>query len=430
MEKEMENKDRKYRTYVEILKEELIPAMGCTEPIALAYGAAIARDVLGDLPEKVVIQASASFIKNVKSVVVPNTDGLKGMPAAAAAGIVAGITAKKLEVISEVDDLQRSEMRAFLERTTFQIEKLTTDHAFEIKVLLTKGEDTAFVHIVDFHTNVVRVEKNGNTLYSAETQETAGTSPKADRSLLNMADIFDFAQTVDLEDIREIIGRQIRYNTAISEEGLKHSYGANIGKVLLDTYGTDVKIRAKAKAAAASDARMSGCEMPVVINSGSGNQGITCSIPVIEYAKELHASEDKLYRALVLSNLTAIHLKTGIGTLSAFCGAVSAGAGAGAGIAYLVDGSFDTVKHTVVNDLAVVSGIICDGAKPSCAAKIAASVDAALLGLNMYKRDQQFYRGDGIVMQNIEETVKGIGVIGREGMKSTNDEIIRLMIQE
>lgn len=426
----MEKQDIKYQTYVEALREELIPAMGCTEPIALAYGAAIARDVLGAMPEDVVIQASPSFIKNVKSVVVPNTDQLKGMSAAAAAGIVAGITEKKLEVISKVDDLQRIEMRTFLNKTKFKIEKLDTDHPFEIILTLKKGADWTCVHILDYHTNIISVKKNGEVLYSKESGKNYAGVHKTDRTLLNMEDIYDFAETVDLEDVREVIGRQIRYNTAIAVEGLKHSYGANVGKVLLGTYGNDVKIRAKAKAAAASDARMGGCEMPVVINSGSGNQGITCSVPVIEYAKELNVSEEKLYRALVLSNLTTIHLKTGIGTLSAYCGAISAGAGAGAGIAYLMDGGFDMVKHIVVNDLAVVSGIICDGAKPSCAAKIATAVDAAILGLSMYQRDQQFFRGDGIVMKDIEETVKGVGVIGREGMKSTNDEIIRLMIKE
>ena len=426
----MEKQDCKYQAYLEILREELIPAMGCTEPIALAYGAAIARDVLGELPYQILIRASASFIKNVKSVVVPNTDGLKGMPAAAAAGIIAGIVEKKLEVISSVDDFQRSRMRSFLKHAKFRIEKLDTPHPLEIEVRLEKGNHSTFVHIVDFHTNVVRVERDQEVLYSAAPDQPESSGHQTDRSLLNMTDIFDFAQTVDVEDIRPIISRQICCNMAIAEEGLKHPYGANVGKVLIGTCGTDIQTRAKAKAAAASDARMSGCELPVVINSGSGNQGITCSVPVIEYARELHASEETLYRALVLSNLTTIHLKTGIGTLSAFCGAVSAGAGAGAGIAYLTDGSFDTVKHTVVNDLAMVSGIICDGAKPSCAGKIAASIDAALLGLNMYKRNQQFYNGDGIVMQDIEETVKGVGIIGREGMRSTNDEIIRLMIQE
>ena len=322
-----------------------------------------------------------------------------------------------------MDDFQRSRMRSFLKHAKFRIEKLDTPHPLEIEVRLEKGNHSTFVHIVDFHTNVVRVERDEEVLYSAAPElSRRADGHQTDRSLLNMTDIFDFAQTVDVEDIRPIISRQICCNMAIAEEGLKHPYGANVGKVLIGTCGTDIQTRAKAKAAAASDARMSGCELPVVINSGSGNQGITCSVPVIEYARELHASEETLYRALVLSNLTTIHLKTGIGTLSAFCGAVSAGAGAGAGIAYLTDGSFDTVKHTVVNHLAMVSGIICDGAKPSCAGKIAASIDAALLGLNMYKRNQQFYNGDGIVMQDIEETVKGVGIIGREGMRSTNDD--------
>lgn len=426
----MEKHDSKYQAYVEILHEELIPAMGCTEPIALAYAASIARDTLGGMPEQVTVRASASFIKNVKSVIVPNTDGLKGIPAAAAAGMVAGISANMLEVIAKVSDMQRAKMRSFLENVPCKTERLNTEHVFELEVELTKGSETSYVHIEDFHTNVVCVKKNGKIVYSANNAASSDNGKKPDHALLNMEEIFEFAEMVDLDDVRDVIKRQIDYNTSIAEEGLRHPYGANIGKVLLGSYGTDVKIRAKAKAAAASDARMGGCEMPVVINSGSGNQGITTSVPVIEYAKELHASEEKMYRALVLSNLATIHLKTGIGTLSAYCGAVSAGAGAGAGIAYLKDGTFDAVKHTVVNDLAVVSGIICDGAKPSCAAKIAASVDAAILGLSMYERDQQFCRDDGIVMNNIEDTIKSVGVIGREGMRSTNDEIIRQMIHE
>ena len=426
----MEKHDSKYHAYVEILHEELIPAMGCTEPIALAYAASIARDTLGGMPDHVIVRASASIIKNVKSVIVPNTDGLKGIPAAAAAGLVAGISANMLEVIAKVDDMQRSEMRAFLQKVPCKIERLNTEHVFELEVELTWGSETSYVHIEDFHTNIVCVKKNGQVVYSANTTDGDEDSKKPNHTLLNMEEIYEFAELVDIDDVRDVIKRQIDYNTSIAEEGLRHPYGANIGKVLMGTYGTDVKIRAKAKAAAASDARMGGCEMPVVINSGSGNQGITASVPVIEYAKDLHVSEEKMYRALVLSNLTTIHLKTGIGTLSAYCGAVSAGAGAGAGIAYLKVGSFDAVKHTVVNDLAIVSGIICDGAKPSCAAKIAASVDAAILALNMYERNQQFCRDDGIVMENIEETIKSVGVIGREGMRSTNDEIIRQMIHE
>ncbi|OUN08785.1 hypothetical protein B5G43_01525 [Flavonifractor sp. An92] len=424
----MERTDLRYQAYVDILREELIAAMGCTEPIALAYAAATARELLGAMPERVRIQASPSIIKNVKSVIVPNTGGLKGMPAAAAAGIVAGEADKKLEVISQVTPEQQEEMRACLEQIAFQVEMLDTEHDFELLVTLERGEDSVLVHILDHHTNIVGIEKNGKVLLECQDSGAKKPEHRTDRSLLNMEDIYDFITTMDPQDVQEILDRQIAYNTAIADEGLRNDYGANVGKVLLEAYGDGVKNRAKARAAAASDARMSGCELPVVINSGSGNQGITCSVPVIEYAKEVNASQDKLYRALALSNLTAIHLKTGIGTLSAYCGAVSAGAAAGAGIAYLTEGSFDVVKHTVVNALAVVSGILCDGAKPSCAAKIAAAIDGALLGLDLYRSGQQFYNGDGIVMRNIEETVRGVGIIGKYGMRSTNEEIIHLML--
>lgn len=426
----MEKTSQKYITYVQILKEELIPAMGCTEPIALAYAAAKARETLGALPERVLIQVSGSIIKNVKSVIVPNTNHLKGIPAAAAAGIIAGRPEKELEVISVVSDEEVAQMSHFLDTAVFDVEHIDNGLVFEIIVTLFKDDSYAKVRIANFHTNIVLIEKNGEVLYEKEVKVSDDSENRADRTLLDMESIWEFANTVDVEDVREVLERQIAYNTAISEEGLRGDYGANIGSVLLDTYGTDIRTRAKAKAAAGSDARMNGCELPVVINSGSGNQGITCSVPVIEYAKELNAGEEKLLRALVLSNLTAIHQKTGIGTLSAYCGAVSAGAGAGAGIAYLCGGGYEEVKHTVVNSLAIVSGIVCDGAKASCAAKIASSVDAAILGYNMFKRGQQFRGGDGIVMGDIESTIRGIGYLGREGMKETNEEIIRLMVGE
>ena len=426
----MEKTNEKYQAYVEILKEELVPAMGCTEPIALAYAAAKAREVLGCLPDRVLIQASGSIIKNVKSVIVPNTDHLKGMPAAAAAGIIAGRSEKELEVIADVSGHDIEKMRQFLDEIQIDVEHVDNGLVFEIIVTEYSKDSYAKVRIANFHTNIVLIEKDGNVLFEKEVKVGTGDEKRTDRSLLDMESIWDFINTVDVEDIREVLTRQIEYNTAISQEGLNGDYGANIGKVLLDTYGDDIRTRAKAKAAAGSDARMNGCELPVIINSGSGNQGITASVPVIEYAKEFGADEDKLLRALALSNLTAIHQKTGIGTLSAYCGAVSAGAGAGAGIAYLCGGTYKDVIHTVVNALAIVSGIVCDGAKASCAAKIASSVDAAILGYNMYKRGQQFRGGDGIVMKNIEETIKGIGRIGKDGMKETNEEIIKLMVGE
>ena len=425
----MNREDEKYQAYVQILKEELIPAMGCTEPIALAYAAAKAREVLGEMPDRVFIGASGSIIKNVKSVIVPNTNHLKGIPAAAAAGIVAGKAEKELEVISEVSEEKREEIARFMEQTEITVEYIDNGIVFDIIVIVFKGESSAKVRIANYHTNIVRIEKNQEILLDIPVQgeEEEGLT---DRSLLDVKDIWDFINTMDVEDVREILDRQITYNTAIADEGLRGDYGANIGSVLLSMYGDDVRNRAKARAAAGSDARMNGCELPVVINAGSGNQGMTCSIPVLEYAKELKVGEEKTYRALALSNLIAIHQKTGIGRLSAYCGAVSAGAAAGAGIAYLCGGGYEEVIHTVVNALAIVSGMICDGAKASCAAKIAASVDAGILGYHMYLQGQQFYAGDGIVTKGVEATIHNIGRLGKDGMKGTNEEIIRMMIDE
>ena len=426
----MKRDDGKYQAYVQILKEELVPAMGCTEPIALAYAAAKAREVLGAVPDEVKVEASGSIIKNVKSVIVPNTNHLKGIPAAAAAGIIAGQADKELEVIAEVSDEQITRMKEFLENTKITVEHVDNGITFEIIVTLKKGDSYSQVRIANYHTNIVHIEKDHKVLLDIPV-EGESEEGLTDRSLLDMQDIWDFINTVEVDDIREVISRQIEYNTAIADEGLRGDYGANIGSVLLDTYGDqDVKVRAKARAAAGSDARMNGCELPVIINAGSGNQGMTCSLPVLEYAKELKADEDKTYRALALSNLVAIHQKTGIGRLSAYCGAVSAGAAAGAGIAYLCGGGYEEVIHTVVNALAIVSGMVCDGAKASCAAKIAESVDAGILGYNMYLRGQQFYAGDGIVTRGVEATIHNIGRLGKDGMKVTNEEIIKMMIEE
>ena len=401
--------------------------MGCTEPIALAYASAKAREVLGCIPDRVCIEASGSIIKNVKSVIVPNTNHLKGIPAAATAGIIAGKAEKELEVIAEVSKEDTVKMKEYLEKTPITVEHVDNGITFEIIVTVYHGDSYAKVRIANYHTNIVLIEKDGQILHQVEVQGEKEEG-LTDRSLLNVEDILDFANTVEVEDVKETLDRQIQYNTAISEEGLRGDYGANIGSVLLATYGDDVRTRAKAAAAAGSDARMNGCELPVIINSGSGNQGMTASLPVIEYAKELHASDVELYRALTLSNLVTIHQKTGIGRLSAFCGAVSAGAGAGAGIAYLLGGTFEEIAHTIVNALAIVSGIVCDGAKASCAAKIASAVDAGILGYNMYKQGQQFYDGEGIVTKGIEATIQNVGRLGKEGMKETNEEIIRIMV--
>ena len=429
-----------YQTYLQILKEELIPAMGCTEPIAIAYAAAKAREVLGQLPGSVWLGVSNNIIKNVKSVIVPNTGGMKGIEAAAAAGIVAGQAGKALEVISEVTDGQKAEMRRFLADTPIRVEAVDNGQIFDIIVRLAAGEHTASVRITQYHTNIVHVEKDGQVLLDVPVEANAaacgheGNAPTEDglagRDLLTIADILDFADTCDLADIRPVLDTQIQYNTQISEEGLLGDYGANIGSTMLKFYGGDVRNRAIAKAAAGSDARMSGCELPVVINSGSGNQGITVSVPVIEYAKALAAPKDRLYRALAVSNLIAIHEKSGIGRLSAYCGAVSAGCAAGCGIAYLQGADYEAIAHTLVNSLAIVSGIICDGAKPSCAAKIASSVEAGIMGYHMYLNGQQFRAGDGIVTKGVENTIRNVSQLGREGMRETDKEIVKIMMQD
>lgn len=424
----MKKANKKYDAYVQILKEELITAMGCTEPIALAYAAARCKELLGKLPEKVIVKVSGSIIKNVKSVVVPNTGGMKGIRAAVAAGFVAGRPEKRLEVISQVSDEERAAIQAYTEQADMEICYLDSGRVFDIIIEAVAGEDTAKVRIANYHTNIVLEEHNGEKLLETvvEGDQEEGLT---DRNLLNMEDIWDFAMTCEIEDVRAILDHQIDCNMAIAKEGLTHPYGACIGQVMLDAYGDEIRNRASAMAAAGSDARMSGCELPVVINSGSGNQGITCSVPVIEYAKELCSGDEKMYRALTLSNLVAIHQKTGIGRLSAFCGAVCAGVAAGAGIAYLRGGGFKEIAHTVVNGLAIVSGIVCDGAKPSCAAKIAASVNAGILGYEMYVRGQQFYGGDGLVTKGADNTIRNIGRLGKEGMAGTNDEIIKIMIE-
>ena len=423
----MEKNDIRYQTYLQILKEELVPAMGCTEPIAISYCAAKARALLGCLPERSLVEVSGNIIKNVKSVIVPNTNGLKGIEAAAAAGIVAGDADKILEVIADVTEEQKAEIKAYLERNVIKVRPLETDEILDIVIHVYGEGHEVTVRIANYHTNIVLIKKDEEILYEIGGTAAREETHQADRNLLSVADIVEFADTVDLDDVREILSRQITCNTAIAQEGLTNSWGANVGKVLLKAYGNDIKVRARAMAAAGSDARMSGCEMAVIINSGSGNQGMTASLPVIEYAKELDSGEDRLYRALLVSNLITIHQKTGIGRLSAYCGAVSAGCGAGCGIAYLQGGDFRTIAHTLVNALAIVSGIVCDGAKPSCAGKIASAVDAGILGYEMYCEGQQFRGGDGILSKGVENTIHNISRLGAVGMKETDKEIIQIM---
>lgn len=424
----MNREDITYKTYVEILKKELIPAMGCTEPIAIAYCAAKARAALGELPAQVKVEVSGNVIKNVKSVIVPNSGGGRGIETAAALGIVAGKEELGLEVLSQVTEEEKKLLNPYIKATAFTVCPLESEYLLDIIVTVKKGESEAKVRIANEHNNIILIEKNGKILFEKEVDEKEDEN-LPDYSLLSMEKIYDFALTADLDDVKEVLDRQIEYNCAISDEGMRGDYGANIGRVLLGEYGDGIENRAKAKAAAGSDARMNGCELPVVINSGSGNQGMAASLPVIEYAKELKCTKEQLYRALLISNLATLHQKSGIGRLSAYCGAVSAGAGAGAGIAYLLGGDLEVIDHTLVNALAITSGIVCDGAKASCAAKIATSVDSGILGYKMYKNGHQFYGGDGLVAKGVENTIRNIGRLGKDGMKGTDVEIIKIMTE-
>ena len=419
--------DTTYKNFVQILTEELIPAMGCTEPIAIAYAAAKAREVLGALPTEMTVEVSGNIIKNVKSVVVPHTGGLRGIVSAAAAGAVAGQADRELEVISDVTDQQIEDIKNSLQTAVIEVRHAETPHIFDIMITARRDGHSAFVRIAEHHTNLVCVRKDDVTLFEKQIEEKE--NGLTDRTCLSIERIIEFADCVDVADVAKVLERQIEYNMAIAEEGLTNPYGANIGKTLLKNHGSDLSYKMRAYAAAASDARMNGCEKPVIINSGSGNQGLTTSIPVIVYAREMGLIHDELLRGLCVANLVTTHLKTGIGRLSAYCGAVSAGCGAAAGIAYLQGGRYDTIAHTVVNALAMDSGIVCDGAKASCAAKISSAIDAGLLGLEMYHSGDQFYGGDGLVKKGVENTIATIGRLAQRGMATTDKEIIRLMLE-
>ena len=413
--------------YIKLLEEELQPAMGCTEPIAVAYASALAKTYLRGEPERVYLDVSGNIIKNVKSVVVPNTGGLRGLEVSVAAGIVVGDASKKLRVIAEVTPEAITKISPFLERVPVVVRHAKTDYIFDIKITLENSDHSSVVRIVDHHTNVVEIQQDGNNVEVGDSDQL--NNQLSDRSFMSVAGIVEFADSVDIEEIRPVLERQIEYNSAISQEGMRGDYGANIGKVLLSVYGDEIQTRARAMAAAGSDARMNGCQMPVVINSGSGNQGIAASVPVIEYAKELGSTQEQLLRALVVSNLVTIHMKTGIGRLSAYCGVVCAGCGSGAGIAHLQSGGLDEIAHTIVNAVAITSGIVCDGAKASCAAKISAAVDAGIMGYHMYKNGQQFHGGEGIVSKEIENTIINVGELARQGMAETDLEILRIMLK-
>ena len=427
------------QTYTAILREELVPAMGCTEPIAIAYAASILRHALGADPATLRVELSGNIIKNVKSVIVPATDGMHGIEAAVAAGIVAGCPDRKLEVLCALKPADAERIRGFLHTTTPAVSELDTKHPFELvmtgEATVNSQTVTARVHLIDRHTNVVSVTRTAEGVTQDLTDrylygESQEHTQPADRSLLNVQDIVTFAEEADLTELKPLLERQISMNMAIAEEGLRNEYGASIGRLLYNGGHSDLRTQARAYAAAGSDARMNGCELPVCIISGSGNQGMTASVPVVVYARKWHTDEETLLRALLVSNLITVHQKTGIGCLSAYCGAISAGCGCGCGICYLAGGRFNEIAHTLVNAVAILSGTICDGAKASCAAKIAMAVEAGIMGYDMMRSGRQFYGGDGIITKGVENTIRNIGRLARDGMSETDREIIRIMLGE
>ena len=415
-----------YDNYLAILKSELLPAMGCTEPIAVAFAAAKARAVLGKMPERIVMYCSGNIIKNVKGVTVPNSGGQKGIEVAAVLGAVGGREDLELEVLNSITEDQIEKTKELVKAGICGCNLVEGEENLYIRAEVSAGEENAMVEVKIKHNHISRIEKNGRILCAQDDIETAS---HGDKSQLNMKDIYEFANTVALEDVKEIIGRQIEYNRTISEEGLKNPWGAQMGKTLLETHGdTDLSVRARAASAAGSDARMGGCALPVVINSGSGNQGITITMPILEYAKEVKCSEEKVIRALVLANLLSLHQKRYIGNLSAYCGATSAGCSSACGIAYIDGASLDVIGHTIINAINTIGGMVCDGAKPSCASKIACAVEAGFMGYELAKRGRNFAPGEGMIVEDMEATIRNIGRMGREGMKSTDVEVLNIML--
>ncbi len=414
-----------YDTYVKILNEELIPAFGCTEPIALAYASARARETLGEFPDYMEAHCSGNIIKNVRGVRVPNSGGLKGVETAVILGALIGESEKKLEILESVTEDDQVTTRELLDKNFCRCILVEGVGNLYLSVKAIKGDQWAEVTIEHAHTNITVVKKNGVSIYK-KPYDVEGT--KVDKSLLNIKDIVAFANMVDIQEVKDVLDMQISYNSAIAEEGLSGKWGAQIGRIFLSGYQPEVQWRAIAKTAAGSDARMAGCPSPVVINSGSGNQGMTCSIPVIEYARELERTEEELYRALCISNLTAQDQKQYIGPLSAYCGVVCAAASAGAAITYLYGGTVEQIEHTVVNTIANIGGMICDGAKASCAAKVSSALQAAILGHKMAMEGITFEAGEGLVQSEPEETIRAIGYMGKEGMKKTDVEILNIMI--
>jgi len=465
-----------YHAYCAILHEELVPAMGCTEPIAVAYAAAYARDVLGRRPERIELRVSANIVKNVKGVTVPNTGGMRGLEAAAVAGVVGGDVARKLEVLQSLDPGQLEEVRRLVQEGLCRVSLAEGIKGLYIEVWAfgppeekaasatepagAPVQASAHVVVEHTHTGIALVEKDGRLVFDRNNANAADTSGQstmerrpdecagcdaaprefprafvsADRheyALLNVRDILEFADTLRLRDIEAPLRAQIELNQAIAQEGLKGDWGVSVGKTLMKYRdASDVRVRARALAAAGSDARMAGCPMPVVINSGSGNQGLTVSLPVIEFARTLSAGEDKLLRALAVSNLVALEQKEYVGKLSAYCGAVSAAVGAAAGIAYLQGAGYTQISSVIIDAIATADGILCDGAKSSCAAKIATALESAMLGLELGLHEGRRFRdGEGLAGADVEETIRNVGIVAKNGMRATDAEIIRVMLE-
>lgn len=410
--------------FIELLNEELVTALGCTEPIAIAYCAAKSRELLGDFPQRVEIYASNNIIKNVKSVTVPKSGGMKGVDTACVLGVVAGNAALGLEVLNDVTEKDVQTAKTLLKDGFCETYALKTTSTLNIIVKVFGNGNSAEVELKDGHTNIVRTVLNGKVLFEND-------KPIVEKEYdFTLEEAYGFVKNIELEKVEEIISRQLEKNVAIAKEGLKGNYGSMVGKTLMLNYKDDVANRARAMAAAGSDARMNGCAMPVVINSGSGNQGITLSVPIYVFAEEYKKSKEELIRATLLSNLVSIYIKKGIGKLSAFCGAVSASCGVAAGLVFLMGGSFAQVGEAITNTAGNVSGIVCDGAKSSCAAKIASSVDAGIMAFYMAMRNNVFCGGDGIVDDSIEGTIANVSRLGRNGMRETDDEIISIMLKD
>ncbi len=419
--------EKLYGNYLAILKSELVPALGCTEPIAIALASAKARETLGAEPERIELHCSGNIVKNVMGVTVPNSGGLKGLAAAVAMGAAGGKAEKGLEVLGDLDDAARKKAAGMLSAKKVSCHLEENAEPLYIRVEMSGGGGTAAVEIRSAHDHIAKIEKDGAIIHQ---RDAAAGEAQGDRELLSVRAILQFADELDIEDVRELLDRMLEYNRAIAEEGLRQPYGAQVGRTLLTGECKDIYVMARAVAAAASDARMGGCPMPVVINSGSGNQGIAVSLPVYVYATGTGAPKEKLYRALALANLILVHEKRFIGNLSAYCGASSAGCAAACGIAYLDGAGYEVIADTIVNTLATIGGMVCDGAKSSCAAKVSSAIEAGVTGCRMAKQGIVFQSGEGLVEGDVEETIRRIGRMGREGMRSTDIEILKMMLGE